>query len=258
MSDNRAMSPRTRRARRLVAITALRSAVLWTVATGPGIAAPPPVPGSLRELFPTASIDSTERADAALAATDGARARVEREFEESARSCATKILVNDCLDRARALQRARLGEIDGVRVDADRFKRRAKADRIAADRDKRESDRATNAEADAALRSTNRKAFDDKQERGVRDSAERTRSDAARAASSVPHRTANGARPMGSTDDPQKRAKNAADYAAKVQQARAHSAEIERRVAAKAADRKRRDDARKAKEARAATAATAQ
>ena len=248
MPDNRAM--------RFFVRAVLMGAALVPAVAGAQSA---PEPGSLRERYPAASIDSAERADAALAETGGAKAHVQLEYRNRARDCMATFAVNACLDSARALQRKRLADIDAVELEANRFKRRDKADRLDADRQKREADRAANAAADGDLRARNRKAFEDRQAEAARAATDRQRKDARVAGTpSKPHRSAVKVAPPADTDvNRAVREKNAAQHATKLVEARAHQAEIERRVAAKTAERKRHADERAAKEARAAAAAAA-
>ena len=212
-----------------------------------------PAPGSLRALFPPSSIQSNERADQALAATSGAKLRVEKQYKVEARDCADVFLVNACIDQARVRQRQRLGEIDAVELEANRFKRRDKADRIEAERAKREADRTANAGADAEQRARNKKAYEDKQSQRAREVAEQARSAAVRGGPTKTHRPAvRLAKPGDSASATGQRTKNAADHAVKVAEAESHQKDIERRVAAKTADRKRREDEKKARDAKAA------
>ena len=247
MSDNRTMCPSIRRSAFVALLCCLAATgVRAQVEAGPA-------PGSLRELFPPSSFQSNERADAAIAATSGAKSRVEKQYRVEARDCAATFLVNACLDQARARQRLRLGEIDAVELEANRFKRRDKADRIEAERAKREADRTANAGADAEQRARNRQTYDDKQSQRAREMADQAHSAGGRAGSTKPHRPAiRIAKPDDRASESRQRAKNAADHAVKVAEAETHKMDIERRVAAKTADRKRRDDEKKARDAKAA------
>ncbi len=214
---------------------------------------------ALRQRFPAGSIDSVDRADAALAATNGAKVRVEKDYKDAARACIAKVLVNACVDEARSERRRRNGDIDAVELEANRFKRRDRADRAEADRTKREADRAASAPADAAQRERNRKAYDDKQAEAARSAADRTRADATRSTpGGRPHGATVKLGPLaGSEPTAEQRAKNAADLAKRQQVAALHAKDIDRRLVEKAAERKRRDDAKAAKDAKAAAAAQA-
>lgn len=218
-----------------------------------------PEPGSLRERYPASSIDSPERADAALTETNGAKGHVELEYRNQARDCMKTFTVNACLDNARALQRKRLAEIESVELEANRFKRRDKADRIEADRQKREADRAANAAADSDLRARNRKTFEERQAQAARAVEDRKRIEAKSAgAASKPHKPAvKVPPPPDSATNAAMRQKNAAQHATKLTEAKAHLDEIDRRVVAKTADRKRRADEKAAKDAKIAAAAAA-
>ncbi len=214
---------------------------------------------SLRERFPAASIDSIEKADAALSSTSGAKVRVEKDYKDAARACIAKILVNACVDEARAQRRKRLADIDAVEIEANRFKRRDRADRLEADKAKRDAERAANAPADAAQRERNRQAYENKQTDAARSTAGREHSATTHAATAAkPHGPVVKLAPLaGSAPTPDQRAKNAVDFAKHQQVAEAHAKDIDRRVAEKTAERKRRDDAKAAKDAKTAAAAQA-
>ena len=243
MLDNPAMRPPIRGARWV------RSACAFVVLAGvlsvANAARPAPELGSLRARFPSSTIDSVERADAALAATAGAKGQVEKDYKADAQGCAKTFLVNDCMDGARELQRKRLDEITSVELEANRFKRKDRADRTEADRARRESERTANQKTDDAQRARNRENFDGKQAQAKRDDAAKARTTQARKP------TSKRAAPPPPSDDAALRAKNAASYASKVDEAKVHKAEIARRVAANTADRKRRAEEKAAKDAKA-------
>ena len=224
-------------------VAALASVFSTATAAQPG-----PELGSLRAQFPAMSIDSVERADAALSATTGAKGKVEKDYKSDAQGCAKTFLVNDCLDRARELQRKRLDEISSVELEANRFKRKDRADRTEADRARREAERAANQKSDDAQRARNRENFAGKQAQAKRDDAAKSKS--AENRKPVPKRVPS---PAPGNDDAAQRAKNAANFASKASDAKAHKAEIARRVAANTADRKRRAEEKAAKDAKAAT-----
>lgn len=205
----------------------------------------------LRDRFPASSITSSEKADAALAATSGAKQRVEKEYKDTARECMKKFMVNDCLEEARTLRHDRLADIDAIQVEANRFKRRDKADRIEAERARRESDRGANAAADADLRAKNRRSHDDKQEQARREAADRARVDAAKTGRTPGARTPSIKKPQAGSPEANaaNRARNAAEQAAKVRDATAHREELARRHAGKEADRARRAQQQARKEA---------
>ena len=216
--------------------------------------------GGLRDRFPASSITSTAKADAALAATGGAKERVEKEYRDTARECMKKFMVTACLDEARTQRRDRLADIEAIQVEATRFKRRDKADRVEADRAQREGNRAANAAADADLRAKNRRAYDERQAQAKREVADRTRTDAARVgrppATHSP--SIKKARPGSPEASAGQRARNAAEQATKVTDAAAHREQLARRHAEKEANRARRaqQQARKEAERKAAQPAT--
>ena len=245
MPDNRAMPLSLRRA----------SFVLCTVLLSASAVAqtqPASVAGSLRERFPAASIDSVERADAALEATAGAKGRVELEYRTQARECTGRFLVNACVDTARETQRKRLADIDAVELEANRYKRRDKADRAEADRVRREAERSAGAAADAEMRARNRTAYEARQADAARKTADAAKDAKTRARNGRPAIATRSTTPAG--PDAEQRRKNAEAQAQKVGEAAAHRQDIDRRIAAKSAERKRRQDEKKAKDAKTAAA----
>ena len=258
MIDNPSMRPSTLgflRPFRPIARCAALCALVASLMTVSATAQQPASSGPLATQFPAASIDSVPRADAALAATSSARSRVESEFKAAARACGSDFLVNACLDRARDVQRARLADIDAVELEANRYKRRERADRLDADRAKREAARTANEKADADLRARNRTTYDQKQVQAARENAKRAASDVRRTASPRVHKPAvTASAPASAETAARQRAKNAADYATKQGDAEVHQAEIKRRLAEKTAERKRRAEEKAAKDARSVAA----
>ena len=240
--DNRAMHPLNRSA---------FSACLACLALSFACASVAAETDALRERFAASSIDSNEKADAVLAASSGARLRAEKQYKAAAQECLKKFMVNDCIEAARKLRHDRLSGIEAVQIEANRFKRRDKADRIEADRARHEAERAANAGADTELRANNRKNFEDRNGHAKREAAERARSDAARAG-----HPATAHSPLIKTPKPgspeanaAQRAKNAAEQAAKIKDAAVHREELARRHAEKEADRARRAQQQAKKEA---------
>lgn len=246
MPDNRAMPVSRSRvsivSRVVLCIVALSAAAIAE-------AQPAPAAGSLRDRFPPASITSVERADAALDATAGAKGRVELEYRTQARECSGRFLVNECLDTARETQRKRIADIDAVELEANRYKRRDKADRTEADRARREAERAAGAAGDAEMRARNRTAYEARQADAAKKNADAAK---ARARNARPAIATRSTAPSG--PDAEQRRKNAEAQAQKVSEAAAHRQDIDRRIAAKAAERKRRQDEKKARDAKIAAA----
>lgn len=208
----------------------------------------------LRQRFPASSIDSTAKADDALAAAQGARTRVETEYREASRECMTRFLVNPCLADVRDLQRRRLAGIDAVETEANRFKRRDRAARLAEERKRRETERATTAEAEAPGRAKSREAFEARRLEAASPAGEQPTAPSTRKRAVAP---ATGSGPTAA-----ERAKNAADRAARISEAAEHREQVARRRAENEADRARRaaekaaKSAAKAEKARAAAPKT--
>lgn len=207
-------------------------------------------PDNFRERFPPSSIDSNEKADAALVATSGAKQRAESDYKAAARECLKKFTTNDCIEQARTLRHDRLSEIDAVQVEANRFRRRDKADRIEAERARREADRSANAQADTDLHARNSKKFDDRSEQAKREASERARADASRAGRpAAPHRALVKVPKPGSREaNAEQRAKNATGQAAKIRDAAVHRDQLARRHAQKETERARRAKQKEKKE----------
>ena len=223
------------------------------VASLDAIAQVPSSLDDLRDRYPPSSIDSVTKADAAMAATATAKGQVDKDYRAQAKACLSKVLVNACLDGVRTVQRKRLADVNAIELEANRFKRKDKADRLDADRAKHEAERAAKAPADEAERARNRATYEGKQ------------ADAARAVESEARRadTARARKPVVKLAPPanasaEQREKNVASYEAHQQEAKDHQVELARRLAEKTADRKRRAEAKAAKDAKLnATAAAA-
>ena len=211
---------------------------------------------SLRDRFPSSSIDSVQKADGALRETTAAKPRVENAFKASARACLTKVLVNSCLDDARTKRRNRMNDIDAIEIEANRYKRADRAQRLDAQRAARDAEREAKAPADEAARKENRKAYESRQSDAARAAAERARpTDRAKPSSNA--RPPKVAPPSDAVVHAAQRAKNAADYAKKRKDADVHQAEIQHRLVEKAADDQRRADAKAVKDAKDARTAAA-
>lgn len=248
--------------KRIVAlVTAFAAALLFASHVRVAVADEPS--GALRARYPAGSIDSTQRADAALAEAAGMRGRIERDFSAQAKLCAGRFMVNACLDEARENQRKRLADAEAVQLEADRFKRRDRNDRLEADRARRDAERTAGQPADSAARTRNREAYEERQATAARELGERAKSERSRAAAAARTTMGPGARtPRApapeSGPSAAERAKNASAHSTKRTEAETHRQEIARRVAAKTADRKRRADEKAAKDARAAALARPQ
>jgi hypothetical protein len=77
----------------------------------------------LRETFPPGSIDSTERADQALAAVDARRALLQSDYIERERECYKKFFSNNCIEDLKASKRMQDADFDSVALEANRFMR---------------------------------------------------------------------------------------------------------------------------------------
>jgi hypothetical protein len=71
-----------------------------------------------------APVQSVEQADALLAQVARDRAVAESEYAASEQVCYSKFFVNNCLDKAKELRRARLAALRTAEIDANYFKRK--------------------------------------------------------------------------------------------------------------------------------------
>ena len=199
---------------------------------------------SFRKRFPAGSIDSTAKADAALAAAGGAKVRAQNDYKAAAHACLGTFLVNDCVEEARNSRRTRLSAIESVEVEANRTKRREHGDRVEAERVKREGERAANAPSNVRAREQNRTAFEKKQQEAKEDvkrsEAKSARGAATRAEGGDKHTPAIATRRKDAESDAGLHAKNAAERADKVREASEHRDKMAKRRAEKEADRARR------------------
>ena len=232
---------------------------LATLLSAAAHAATPSSVDTLRQAFPAASIDTVPKADAALTATSGAKAQIDKEYKAAAQACLATVLVNDCIDRLRDQRRKRVADIDAIELEANRFKRRERSERIETDRAKREAERTAKAPADQKQREQNRQSFEERQAEAAKNAADRARSGKTRTEAAT-----KGGKPPAKTPPPaggeitaEQRTKNAAEYRKKVADAATHQQEIKRRITEKDAERKRRAEARSVKDAKAAAAADA-
>ena len=98
--------------------------------------------------YPVGSIQSVERADAALAAVAKERAAIEARFAEDERACLPNFFTTACQEDAKERRRTALSQIRLIEVDANGFKRRTRV----IERDQALSERQAQEKADAPLR----------------------------------------------------------------------------------------------------------
>ena len=118
---------------------------------------------ALHDRFAPGSIDSIDRANAALAAAAQERAKSDADYAAGQKACYQKFFANACIDQLNTRHRAEEAEIGGVELEARRYQRAAHDAQVQADRSKKEQNSVQNAPSDAALREQNRAAFEKKQ-----------------------------------------------------------------------------------------------
>jgi hypothetical protein len=131
--------------------------------------APYGTPGkpAFNERYPAGSIRSTEEADEILAEADKERLVIEDQYIAEQRDCYKKFFVASCLDGAKERNRVAGKQVRDVEVEANAYKRQAKAD----DRDKSLAEQRVKDEQDSARRAADQKERDAAAARKVQESA---------------------------------------------------------------------------------------
>lgn len=131
--------------------------------------APYGTPGkpAFNERYPLGSIRSTDEADEILAEADKERLVIEDQYIAEQRDCYKKFFVAVCLDGAKERNRVAGKQIRDVEVEANAYKRQAKAD----DRDKSLAEQRVKDEQDSARRAADQKDRDAASARKMQESA---------------------------------------------------------------------------------------
>ncbi len=191
------------------------------------------------------TINSVERADEVIRDVARQRTAIAEQYRNDQQACATVFLMTRCLDAARERRRAALGNLREPEIEANAFKRRARvAERDQALEEKRlQSERAATAEQQGiTLREPGKAAA------SGRDAAAETNPRAARPALVVrPERELpqRAPKPLSAPISAANEAKNRASFDRKS----AESAERQRVIAEKKAEKEKDRTARKAREA---------
>lgn len=191
--------------------------------------------------YPSGSISSTDAADEILAEADKERQVINDQYIDDQRACYHKFFVASCLEDAKERNRVAVKQVRDVEVEANAYKRQAKAD----ERDKALSEQHAKDEQDAARRAQDQKDKAEASARKIEESATKQKQVAERE-----HKT-EGQEDMRvraheaqvrktqaeeAAKAPQ-RAANEQAYKEKVKQAEAHRLEVEAKKAEK--DRER-------------------
>lgn len=148
-------------------------AVAGLTLTLPLLAAAEPAPygtpgkPAFNERYPSGSIRSTDEADEILAEADKERLVIEDQYIAEQRDCYKKFFVAVCLDGAKERNRVAGKQIRDVEVEANAYKRQAKAD----ERDKSLAEQRVKDEQDSARRAADQKQRDAAAARKVQESA---------------------------------------------------------------------------------------
>jgi len=131
--------------------------------------APYGTPGKppFNERYPSGSIRSTDEADKILAEADKERLVIEDQYIAEQRDCYKRFFVAACLDGAKERNRVAGKQVRDVEVEANTYKRQAKAD----DRDKSLAEQRVKDEQDSARRAADQKERDAAAARKVQESA---------------------------------------------------------------------------------------
>jgi hypothetical protein len=195
---------------------------------------------TLLQDFPAGSIQSVETAELALTEIEQQRSRIEASFAESELACYPKFFATSCLDAAKEQRREALAELRPIEVEANAYKRRARA----AERDKALADKRAEEEAQASQRASEQKereAAASEQEAAVSQKTKKARDADQKAVNAGADdrvgRHAAKVRQLQAEEaaNAQKRAENVAHHEKKVRQAQTHQQEI----AAKKAEKER-------------------
>jgi colicin import membrane protein len=202
-------------------------ALVLTLATAMALAQDASV--GVAERFPAGSIQSADSAEQALTAVQAERRRIEQRYAEAEQACYPKFFAASCLDEARERRRAALARLRPVEVEANAFKRRARAD----ERDKALAEKRAAEDADAADRARRQQqneaeAAQKAAKEGLpppRPAAERDRV--------AEHQAREQRRAQQEAADAPKRAANVASYEKKVMEAQKRQQEVAAKKAQK-------------------------
>ncbi|ASU41334.1 hypothetical protein hmeg3_08800 [Herbaspirillum sp. meg3] len=103
--------------------------------------------------YPSGSIQSTDAADEILLEADKERQVINDQYIDEQRACYKKFFVSSCLEAAKERNRVAVRQVRDVEVEANAYKRQAKAD----DRDKSLAEQHAKDEQDAARRAQDQK-----------------------------------------------------------------------------------------------------
>lgn len=221
----------------MIAGAALLSPVSASELTRYGTPDKPP----LNERYPSGSIDSVEHADEALVLVNQERALIDDQYIDQQRDCYTRFFVSHCLGVAKERNRVAVKQVREVEVEANAYKRKAKAD----DRDQSLAEQRVKDEQDAVRRAADQQERDAAAVRKIQESAvkgeqvrQREQETAGQADLRVNKHAAElrKAAAAEAAKAPQ-RAANEKAYKEKAQKAEAHRKEVEERKAQKARER---------------------
>src|SRR5271170_4900144 len=114
---------------------------------------------SFQSRYPAGSINSIEKADAALSAATAAREQVEKNYLAGQSICMHKFFTASCLSKVDEDHRRKVADVHAVEIQANRYKRENHQADVDAQRAKDAQKRDADADSDAAAREHNRVVF---------------------------------------------------------------------------------------------------
>ncbi|TFW08973.1 hypothetical protein E4K72_07200 [Oxalobacteraceae bacterium OM1] len=181
--------------------------------------------------YPAGSINSIERADAALADVEQVRAAVQASYASEEQGCFGKFFASTCVDDAKERRRIALNRIRTIEQEANLFKRKQRV----AERDETLKEH----EAAAAAKAATQTDMASRNDVVAAEAADEQDAASAPAKQGQPRRHATKARQAepDPAEEGRRRAENVAAYQRKVHEAEARQREIEARKQEKSRER---------------------
>lgn len=187
--------------------------------------------------YPSGSIRSAEAADSALDEVARERAEVEQRFATEERACYSKFFATSCMDDAKERRRKARAQLRAVEVEANAYKRQARA----TEREQTQADRRAREETDRLERTERQQERESAVAPRTTDSKPKQESSAAASAAASEGRAQHDVKLKRLREEDaanaKERADNIAAYERKVQAVQAHQKEVEHRKAEKERER---------------------
>ena len=211
--------------------------------------------------YPAGSIQTVESADSILIEADKERQVINDQYIDDQRACYHRFFVSSCLEDAKERNRVAVKQVRDVEVEANAYKRQAKAD----DRDKSLAEQHANDEKEAARRAQDQKEKAAASQRKIEESMAKQKQVADRESQAEgqadlrvkAHEAQVRKTQAEEAAKAPQRAANEQAYKEKVKQAEAHRKEVEAKKAEKERERAAKQQQTPAAPAATATAPTA-